>query len=133
MKTVSLLLVVCILVGGCALTGYEGPISGKTYYREFMSGRINPGYWIEVRQDYINQNPTLDKRFIRIIKAGEITQGMTEEMVIASWCESECSRRTSRSVHRYGTSTIFTYGDYRYGGKPTYVFFENGKVTGWSY
>ncbi|KKK47580.1 hypothetical protein LCGC14_3153780 [marine sediment metagenome] len=77
------------------------------------------------RLDYIQAHPELSDQLKEDIYGGIIRRGMTTEEVIASWSRP---RDINRSVGSWGVHQQWIYGDIGY---RKYLYFENGKLTGW--
>ena len=104
--------------------------------RVFWDGRASdindPGvdefpYW-QLEKSWWTSNPLAghsdwSEEFMKAIREGSIKIGMTPEMTIISWGEP---LKINRTVTAAGTREQWIYGEF----KP-YVYFEDGKITGW--
>ncbi|MBE3109693.1 MAG: hypothetical protein IMZ46_04120 [Acidobacteria bacterium] len=111
-KRFAALAAVVVLFGlACSLGGnvYVSQKSKVKFFRE------NSGITYEVKQ---------------AILANELLIGMTEQEVVAAIGRPD---DINRSTYSFGTTAQFcydSYGDFAR-AKYSYVYFENGRVTGW--
>ena len=76
------------------------------------------------RNWFINKNPELDIHIKDAIKEGKVILGMNTEQVIASWGKPiEINRTVTRFINH--EQWVYSYYDEQY------LYFENGKLTGW--
>ncbi|MCK4600399.1 hypothetical protein KAU37_11375 [Candidatus Bipolaricaulota bacterium] len=73
-------------------------------------------------------HPEWSHRICELVAERTIQTGMTEEMVRASWGGPT---RIHRSVGSWGVHEQWVYGTYSKYGSPTYLYFENGRLTSW--
>ena len=70
-------------------------------------------------------HPSWSEEICKLVTEGAIKQGMTKEQVeVARGKPSDINR----TVTKYGSSEQWVYGEYTY---VTYIYFEDGKLTGW--
>lgn len=74
-------------------------------------------------EDYYTKLPAWGAARIREIRNGEISLGMTEDQVLASWGSP---RKVNNSTGRWGNHQQWIYGDFG-----PYVYLENGRLTSW--
>jgi hypothetical protein len=79
------------------------------------------------RQEYLDAHPDLDKYTRTQIEHGRISRGRTREQVMASWGPPV---DINKSVGSWGVHEQWVYGLAPY-TEPRYVYFKNGKCTGW--
>ena len=81
----------------------------------------------QTRQDYVNAHQELDASIKARILEGNVTLGMTQEQVIASWGKPH---DINRSAGEWGVHEQWVYGR-NAKGNITYLYFENGRLTSW--
>ena len=79
------------------------------------------------RQEQIEANPGWSDQIKALVAKGRIVQGMTRAQVRASWGPP---RDINRSVGEWGTREQWVYGGLAY-SDPRYVYFRDGRCTGW--
>lgn len=79
-----------------------------------------------LREQLLEENPEWQDKYVKMIKNGNITEGMTKDMVMAAWGKPQRnSEVTEASYSRqwvYETASTDSY-------KSVFVFFKNGKVV----
>jgi len=86
---------------------------------------------ITFRERYVNSHPGLDDKTREAILKGQIFIGMTAEQVEASWGSPD---KIHKSVGATWSREQWVYGGLKPAGnyvRPTYVYFEKDRVTGW--
>ncbi len=89
------------------------------------------GMTLRSRQKYVANHPGLDQEVRQAILEGVIMMGMTKDQVVAS-----IGRPNDENISTYegGETTQFCYGEIGSNfnfNRYRYVYFTNGKVTGW--
>jgi hypothetical protein len=79
------------------------------------------------REEYVKTH-NVDTVTEQRIMEGKIAVGMTDDEVRASWGEP---RDINRTVTEYGVREQWVYGSYTYISDNTYLYFEDGVLTGW--
>jgi hypothetical protein len=91
------------------------------------------GTTLQSRRQYVVAHPEMSRTIQKAILAGKICLDMTEEEVLASLGRPAAINRGADSS---GSRTQFVYeqigGNYNF-NLYHYVYFENGRVTRWSY
>jgi hypothetical protein len=72
-----------LLIIGCS--SIDGPISGKKY--SVVDGQVvnMPAYAKELHEDYLQKNPSINKKYQEAITQGYLIIGMNKEQVKESW------------------------------------------------
>lgn len=74
-----------------------------------------------VHEEYLRKNPHLDKQTYELIREGKVGMGMKAEHVRISWGEPD---HINRTVTRHSVHEQWVY-------RFTYIYIEDGVVTGW--
>ena len=80
---------------------------------------------------YLRNNPDAPPDIVACIQKKQIKTGMTKEQVKASWGPRNGGSDTHYEGLDIDTWTYQSAWD-RYGYNTTYVYFTNGRVSGWS-
>lgn len=85
---------------------------------EVLAGKLT-----NFTEDYCSKLPAWGAARIKEIQNGQISLGMTEDQVLASWGSP---RKVNNSTGRWGSHQQWVYGDFG-----PYVYLENGRLTSW--
>lgn len=79
-----------------------------------------------LRQQLLDQHPEWPPKYVEMIKNGNITTGMTKDMVKAAWGKPQMNSSVTESSYSqqwvYETASTDSYSS-------TYVYFRDGKVV----
>lgn len=105
-RLMTLLVIVGIVIN---VTGCAGGFSGTELRRSSYCNAHDLSYEIQ-----------------KMIRAGQLSFGMTKEEVTASWGRPD---RRNTSTRAYGTSAQWVYDKGNF--KAQYIYFRDGVVTSW--
>jgi len=133
MKRTILMLIVIVFLSGCAGSPFQLSRMDREQLSTVTDEQLiraidNKVYRTDLMFEEAKSRELFTDEEIRLIKEQKIGIGMSEKALVTSWGNPT---KINRSVRRYGVHKQYVYGSYSRYSRPTYVYVENGKVTGW--